>query len=221
MTLLGDASEVVSESMRVFPDAIVIASGIYALIIQSFPYGVFFGSMLEATFIYRIIKTFATFVNVTGTIAPTYASHTASCRTGFSAPSATMEGITMFGRVPLGVPFPSAPIYMLSVASAYVFTTLNHQTKELQALGPSYSSRYYTSAVLLLMTIFIFILFRLSYNCESIGVMVISMIIGLIIGTGLVQQNIRLFGPQSINLIGIPILRNRTADGKKLYVCPK
>ena len=71
------------------------------------------------------------------------------------------------------------------------------------------------------MIIFLFILFRLFFNCESFGVMFMSVVIGLVIGVLLVRQNVRLFGPQSINLIGIPLLRNRTADGKKLYVCPK
>ena len=45
--------------------------------------------------------------------------------------------------------------------------------------------------------------------------------IGLVVGFLLVRQNISLLGPTSINLLGIPLLRNRTADGKKLYVCPK
>lgn len=212
---------IVLESMRLFPDAIVIASGIYALLIQSAPYGVFFGSMLEATVIFRLIKEFATYVNITGTFAPSYASNTAACRTGFTNPTATMEMMTLFGRDPLGIGFPSAPLYMISVAAAYIFTTLNKQSKELQALGPAYSSRYYSSAIFLLMIVALFIVFRLFFQCDGFGVLIMSMVIGLFVGTILVQQNERLFGAQSINLIGIPLLRNRTADGKKLYVCPK
>jgi hypothetical protein len=110
---------------------------------------------------------------------------------------------------------------MISVAAAYIFTTLNKQSKELQALGPAYSSRYYSSAIFLLMIVALFIIFRLFFQCDGFGVLIMSMVIGLSVGTILVQQNERLFGAQSINLIGIPLLRNRTADGKKLYVCPK
>ena len=210
----------VIETMRLFPDAIVIASGIYAIIIQSMPYGVFFGTMIEATVIYNLIKSFATYVNITGTIIPTAESNRGECRSGFVNPI-SLNYLSFFGDSPIGIAFPSAPIYTLSVASAYIFTTLNHQSKELQALGPSYASRYYSSIFFLFMIIFVFILFRLFFNCESFGVMFMSVIIGLVIGVLLVRQNVRLFGPQSINLIGIPLLRNRTADGKKLYVCPK
>jgi hypothetical protein len=117
--------------------------------------------------------------------------------------------------------FPSAPLFMLSTASSYIFTTLNYQTKELAALGPSYSSRYYISAMFLVILIFLFFIFRLSFECDGFGVLIVSIAIGLALGYLLVKQNSLLFGAQSINLIGIPLLENRTATGKKLYVCPK
>ena len=140
----------VIETMRLFPDAIVIASGIYAIIIQSMPYGVFFGTMIEATVIYNLIKSFATYVNITGTIIPTAESNRGECRSGFVNPI-SLNYLSFFGDSPIGIAFPSAPIYTLSVASAYIFTTLNHQSKELQALGPSYASRYYSSIFFLFM----------------------------------------------------------------------
>lgn len=213
-------ADVVIECMRIFPDALVVGSGIYALLTQSMAYAILFGSLVEASLVYRLIKLFANYVNLTGRIIPSTDSLMHKCRSGFQAPSATLESLSMFGNEPLGVPFPSSPLFMLSTASSYVFTTLSKQTKELEALGPAYSSRYYASAFFLLVLICLFMVFRISLNCESIGVLVISSILGLILGYFLVEQNLRLFGPQAINLVGIPLLRNRTADGKKLYVCP-
>lgn len=212
-------ADVVIECMRIFPDALVVGSGIYALLTQSMAYGFFFFSLLEASVVYRLIKSFANYVNLTGRMTSS-GSRMQMCRSGFHAPSATLETLSMFGQDPLGVPFPSSPLFMLSVASSYVFTTLRKQTKELEALGPAYASRYYASAFLLLILICLFMVFRLSFGCESIAILIISSVLGLIVGYLLVEQNARLFGPQSINLIGIPLLRNRTADGKKLYVCP-
>jgi hypothetical protein len=100
-----------------------------------------------------------------------------------------------------------------------MFGSLNHLSAELQALGPSYSSRYYISAILLMLLIFIFSAFRILYGCESIGGILLTIPLGLILGFVLIQQNSRLFGEQSVNLVGIPLLRNRTASGKNLYVC--
>lgn len=206
------------EMMRIFPDGIVIASGIYALITMSTPYAVFFASMIESTVAFRFIQWVAAYVN-SSSLAPSVASLTNKCRTGFMQPTATMNSLSMFSL--LGSPFPSAPIFMLATASSYIFTTLSLQSKELEALGPAYSSRYYISLVFLFMLLFLFCAFRMAYECDSFGVIMLTLPIALVLGVALVFQNQRLFGATSVNLLGIPILQNRTANGQTIYVCPK
>jgi hypothetical protein len=212
---------VVMEMLRIFPDSIVIASGLYALITLSYPYGVFFGSMLEATLLFRGINWFAKYTGAVGTNLTNSDMYSDRCRTGFSNPGSSISGLSMFQDSSISYPFPSAPIYMLTTAAAYVFTTLNYQSKELEALGPAYASRYYVSATLLIIFIGIFMTFRYLFGCDPFGIMLLTIPIGLVVGFLLVRQNVGLLGPTSINLLGIPLLRNRTADGKKLYVCPK
>ena len=209
---------VAAEVMRIFPDSLVMASGIYAAIMQSFPYAVLFGSLVEATIVFRLLKYMATYLNMTG---PMGNSHKSICRSGFTGPTSTVESLISVNTGPIGVGFPSAPLFMLSTASSYIFTTLNYQTNELSALGPAYSSRYYISAIFLLLIVTLFFIFRLAFNCDGFGVLIVSTAVGLFLGYMLVQQNVKLFGEQSINLIGIPLLENRTVKGEKLYVCPK
>jgi len=217
---LGTIAIIVTESMRIFPDSLVMGTGIYALLTQSMAYGVFFMSLIETSLIYILIRTFANYVNVSGRFEPTLASHSEKCRSGFTMPSAGLDTLYTFGKSPSGIAFPSAPLFMLSSASAYIFTTLQKQKQELEALGPAYATRYYVSAFFLLMIICVFIAFRFSLGCESIPMLILSSVLGLITGTLLVIQNVRLFGAQSINLIGIPLLSNRTVSGSNLYVCP-
>ena len=50
-------------------------------------------------------------------------------------------------------------------------------------------------------------------------VVFISIVLGLLVGTMLVSQNLKILGPDSTNLMGIPLLRNKTATGEKMYVC--
>jgi hypothetical protein len=209
------AVPVVQEMMSTFPDALVITSGIFALLTLSMPFAVLFGSLVEATFVFHGLRKASTYLNAgkTGVMKPN-----PRCRTGYAG--TTMSSLFTFGDTNIPPSFPSAPIFMLSTASAYLFGTLNAMNKELQALGPSYSSRYYVSVFFLFMLLLAFVAFRLLYGCESFGVIMLSIPIGIILGLLLVQQNMRLFGENSINLIGIPILRSRAADGKKIYVCP-
>jgi hypothetical protein len=61
--------------------------------------------------------------------------------------------------------------------------------------------------------------YRMFYNCESMMVVFASIALGLLVGTTLVTQNLKLFGPDSTNLSGIPLLRNKTATGEKMYIC--
>jgi len=218
--MLGPIGAIVTEMMRIFPDGIVITSGIYAVLTLSYPFAVLFGSMVEATVLFHLIRYATSYLNM-APMSGSASAYTHVCRTGFTEPSTTLLSLSMFGTQRIQNPFPSSPIYMLSVASAYLFSTLNSQSAELQSLGPAYSSRYYMSMIFLLALLFVFISFRITYGCDTFGIVMLTAPIGIFIGAMLVQQNIRLFGPSAVNLIGIPLLENRTASGKKIYVCPK
>lgn len=215
---------VVTEMMRIFPDGLVIMSGIYAFITLSLAFSIMFISMLEATVLFHAIRYVTSYLGISP-ITASSKSYTNICRTGFTdmTMTPTFASVFEFGTWTNGIPnpFPSAPIYMLSVASAYVFSTLNAQSKELAALGPAYSSRFYMSMIFLTVLLFLFVCFRITYSCDSFAVAAMSVPLGLFIGAMLVQQNIRLFGLESVNLVGIPLLSSRTASGKSIYVCPK
>jgi hypothetical protein len=62
---------VVTEMMRIFPDGLVITSGLYALFTLSFPFGVFFGSMVEATAIFHAIRYTAVMIPRLSHFSPT------------------------------------------------------------------------------------------------------------------------------------------------------
>jgi len=220
-TLVDDSLvPVVTEMMRIFPDGLVITSGIYAVLTLSFPFAIFFSSMLEATALFHAIRYATSYLNISPTTASTK-SYTHICRTGFTDPTTSLLSLSIFGKEPIRNPFPSSPIYILSVASAYIFSTVNSQSKELTALGPAYSSRFYMSMIFLTVLLFLFVCFRIAYGCDGYGVVIMSVPIGLFIGMMLVQQNVGLFGKESVNLLGIPLLKSRTASGKPIYVCPK
>jgi hypothetical protein len=209
---------VVTEMMRIFPDGLVITSGIYALLTLSFPFAIFFMSMLEATALFHAIRQATSYLGISPT-TPSRTSFTYICRTGFSEPT-TLLSLSMFDSTSIKNPYPSSSIYMLSVAAAYVFTTVNSQSKELQALGPAYSARFYTSLIFLTSLLFLFVCFRIACGCDSVAVVMMTLPLGLLLGMILVQQNMNLFGKGSINLMGIPLLESKSASGKPLYVCP-
>jgi hypothetical protein len=189
--------------------------GFFALITLSVPYGMFFASLVLSTFFFHGLRTIDSYVNFTASFG-TKSSLTAKCVSGFMSKNA--ESLSLFGSG-AGSAFPSAPIYMVSVAVAYVISSLYKFSKELDVLGKEFSERFYVALISLPLLVTAISLYRLFFNCDDFSVILLSIVSGLLIGGLLLEMNYNFMGMASINLIGIPILRERTADGKKLYVC--
>jgi len=204
-----------SEIIKILPDSIIVMSGLMSLLTTSYAQFIFFLSLLESVIGFYIFR------NIVAQLDFGFTKHergfgSGDCKTGFS--SATLSSLSFF-TVDQRTAFPSAPLYMISVAASYVFTTLSNQIKELEALGPDYSPRFYISIMALCTLLFFVGCYRMFYNCESMMVVFTSIALGLLIGTTLVTQNLKLLGHDSTNLSGIPLLRNKTATGESIYVC--
>jgi len=62
-------------------------------------------------------------------------------------------------------------------------------------------------------------IFRYSYGCESFGTLLLSVILGFILGSLLVYQNTALFGRDGVNILNLPMILSATESGKPMYVC--
>ena len=168
-----------------------------------------------STLFFHGLRGLDSYVNITGSFG-TKSSLTEKCVSGFMSKNA--ESLSLFGSGG-GSSFPSAPIYIVSVAAAYVIASLYKFSKEMDILGKEFSERFYISIISLPMLITAVSLYRLFFDCDNFSVILLSIVSGLVVGGILVEMNHNLLGMASINLIGIPILSERTADGKKIYVC--
>ena len=213
----------VEEQIRLLPDSILFGSFFIALFTQSYATAMFGVSMLEAGIIGSLLQALFTYMDILHT-APANPEKPSRCVSGYSTP--TLE--TLFrvckdslcgGKIASGVP--SYPIYFLTTAITYVVGSLYTQKDELQALGAAYASRFYialfSSFLLLVITTF----YRLANGCDTLGILVMTLLFGGIVGALLVYQNTYLLGRDSTNLTGVPLLRERTRDGKPLYICPQ
>ena len=208
---------VIHEMIRIFPDALFWGIGILALVTLSLPYGVFFGSLVEALGIYHIIRTAN---NSLGIVDAKRGSADRGCKTGFTG--TTLQSVSLFDEASQ-IPFPSSHIFMISFISSYILSIIVAFKDELVILdetyGESYKTRIYFSVAAFTIMMFVTMTYRLFYSCDSFMVILISFIIGVTAGTIVVQQNKMLMGLESLNLLGVPILRKRTASGNELMVC--
>jgi hypothetical protein len=191
-------------------------TGFIALLTSSYPFFVLFLTLLESLGAFYLLQKGASTLDLTF-MRPSRNYQSAVCRNGFSSP--TLSSLSLFGSASPNSAFPSAPLYTISVAAAYLFSALSSQTPELEALGSAYSSRFYISVFALCILLFVIGSYRMYNECDGVGVVVMSVAVGLLLGTLLMNQNLAILGPDSINLTGIPLLKSKTANGEHIYVC--
>ena len=206
---------VIGEIIRILPDGLLWGVGLLSIITSSFSFGIFFVTLIESVGIYYGFRSFNSWLG----IIPDSVSSTASlraCRSGFS--SLTLHTLSLFGT-DKQLAFPSAPVYIVSVATSYILSMLITFKKELETLGTAFASRLYLSAIILSSTLFLLMSYRVFNSCDTFVVIIASLLFGLITGAALLQQNKLLFGVGGINMLGIPLLYNSTVSGNPLYVC--
>lgn len=200
------------EQIRLLPDSLIIGSGLLALLTQSFSKAIFFFSLLELGLIQGGLQKLTSFVDPEHT-RPEMESTSKKCLSGFDSP--TLGTLSMLSTQSVAGAFPSSAMFFLAGAVSYVVGSLLNQREELEALGSEYSSRYYIA----IFTSFFFLLFvasyRLYFQCDTVGILMISLLFGFLVGALVLAQNIFLFGRESTNLLGIPLLVEKT----QLYVC--
>jgi hypothetical protein len=208
--------EIPAEMGRIFPDALVLGIGFFSLITLSFPYFIFFVGLAESLLVFHGLRSANEYFNFIDTKLPGY-SQTKACRSGFSGLS--MGTLSMFGSGILSG-FPSSALYIVSVACTYIITAMMNFSAEIQLLGEDATSKWWTSLISSMLLIISLMLFRITYSCDTFINVIVSIFIGVMVGGLIVLQNSKLFGLSSLNILGVPILKQRTADGGTLYVCP-
>jgi len=207
------------EVLRIFPDATFWGVGVLAVSTLSYSYGIFFASLVEAVAIFYLTRTANNAIGIINA-TPNPDSADRKCKSSLSGNS--MESVSVFGE-PGQIPFPSSHIFMISFISSYMLSTLVMFKEELDILGNTYGegydSRIFFSVSAFCIIMFIGMCYRLFFKCDGFMVIAVSLFVGILSGVLVVQQNKLLFGLESINLLGVPILRSRTATGSELYVC--
>jgi hypothetical protein len=208
----------ITEQIRILPDSLIFGSLLVALLTQSFSTVVFALSLLETGLVGKGLQAFFQYMDIVHT-SPSVSANPAVCLSSYATP--TLETIMSFGKseIPGGVP--SFPIFFLAAASAYVVGGMIQQKKELEALGTAYSARFYMAILTTMLLLLAVSAYRMAMGCDSFGFVALSLGFGFIVGGLILYQNTSLFGRDSTNLLGIPLLRERTRDGKPLYVCPQ
>jgi hypothetical protein len=201
-------ADLLKETINLFPDGILFGSFLMGLITVSAPHTIFFLSNVIGLFILYGIQHMTKVIYGTSVPVPGCKSklfkHTFEQL--FVSPSANA---------------PSYATYMVGFACSYFATSLMNLKDELEVLDTSVMKQYNISLLCLGVFALFYMVYLIFTQCESTGSITSGLVFGLIAAMIIVNINVQLFGKDSINFVGIPLLRNKTVDGKPIYICSK
>lgn len=216
---LKGAENIPETMLHIFPDAMFWGIGFIAFITLSYTFGMFFLSLVEGIAFFNMIYFLNQQLQIID-ITPK-GGDGVKCRAGFS--DVSLQSVSMFnsGDKPS---FPSSHIYITAFIASYLMSALVYYKDELEIMSGAYKegdfqTRLYVSTIGFVGILFAVMSYRLIYNCDSATNIMVSVVIGLLAGSLVALQNKQLFGRESLNLLGIPTLRKRTAAGNDLFVC--
>ena len=132
--------------------------------------------------------------------------------------------VVIVGKLLTQISFPSGPIFFMTAAISYTLAAIINFQEELGELSknePEWGMRTPFSFVFSLLLLLCFIFWRYTNSCDGLLPILGSIVLGAASGGLIHLVHVYLFGRDSINVLGIPLLADRAANGRPLYVCAK
>lgn len=202
------------ESLRLLPDSLVLGTLVLSILSMCKSYAVMVFTMVEVMFIQRILG------NIIGGISPIGAGPDAMhgvCQPGFHFPNAMR--ISLLETIGIPSYLPSPVMFFLSSMITYMISSMNEFSREIKALGGDLATRTTVGVAMGILLMLAMLSFRYSYGCESFGTLLVSLILGGLMGFALIKQNKALFGRDGINILNLPMIQTSEERGKPMFVC--
>lgn len=206
------AKPLTHDIMLGLPDSLFVGSALFGFFTQSQAYGFLTLAMVEFIAVYNLIAKFGSFLSTGG--------EPIKCLPGYSS----LFQLSVLCCFTNQATFPSGPVFFVGAIYAYILASILSFSNEYNFLGernPDWKSRIPMSAIFGTIFLFGFIAWRFMNSCENIVPMVGSLLLGITVGTIVQRVHYSGFGPDSVNFLGVPLLLDRAADGKPMYICSK
>jgi len=212
---LGIVKRIYTETMRSLPDSLFLGSTTFALLTQNYPISILVLGMFEFSLAAWLLCKF-------GGLLMNNEEPLASdiCIPGVPSPYL----ISAIGNIFPKASFPSIPIFFISASMFYILFSVLNFREELKELGrktPEWKVRIPLSIIFTSVLLLCFIFWRVLNTCDTVIIALGSLLFGALTGSVIMLLHTYLFGRDSINFLGVPLLADRAATGGKQYICAK
>jgi uncharacterized membrane protein len=205
-------------NLQVLPDTLTASAFLFALLFQSPSLGALSGTLLLLNFIHPV---FANFLSnfVSGTLG---AADFARCSGHF--PGVSMERIVGLGAArgfgSLDSVWPSYYSMFLGTIAGYIGLLPFLYQKELDA-SPKRKAASVLGLVVLGIVLILGAAYRIISGCDNAFGVMVGILAGAVIGMAIAGFLAWISERNLTNILGMPLLRSKTADGKPIYVCER
>lgn len=210
----GTIIRTVAEIYNLMPDSVLFGCFVLYFLTQNLAYGVFSAFIIELTLSHRLIAWMS--VQMFG---PPAIQKPIACRAGYKTPQ--MDVSRMFNHDP----YPSYGIFSIVSMASYLGFATNASSTVLDSMGENWKTRSMVAYVFMALIVGTFILTRifLSGCDDTLGEIIIATTLAVIVGYFFFYVNKSIFGVESMNFLGLPVLASKGADSNgnptEIYVC--
>ena len=208
---IGNILTSVDEMQRLMPDSLLFGSLILYLLTHNFAFGVFALFLTESSLLHRLISFI--FEKSIGESKLTPEQRALACRVGYHTPRIAFERIFAADK------YPSLGSFSIAAVATYLGSAMGAFKETLDTMGTDWQARYSVAISFIVVLTALFLLVRYIRGCESGGEMAVAVGLGVAVGAGLYFAHNAIFGPDSMNFLGLPFLINKATEGNPIYVC--
>jgi len=207
-------------NLNYLPDTILGGIVLFALLLQSAPLGLLGLSLFSLEFVHAGLAS-GLAEAIPGVREAS--KDVARCSGHFPGISYERATATLLGEGTLrtlSVGFPSYYMMFFGALFGYMLAMANTYEAELEGM-PQKRAAVYAGVIIMGLLSVLFLFYRIVTACDTLASVLIGAVAGLAYGYGIETLIAALSGRTQTNLMNVPLIRDRTADGKPIYVCKK
>jgi len=209
--VIGTIIDPITEIHILMPDSLLFGALLLYALTHNFSFGIFAVFIFEAVLSHKAIAwMFSQSVERT---PRSNAGNDVKCRVGYKTPRFDAERMMAHDQ------YPSYGVFSITSIATYLAMATNEFSSTLDAMGTEWSSRSLVAHVFIALVVAIFIISRITKCDDSIGEVIISLVLAVITGVLFFIINKSIFGQESMNFLGLPYMVTKESQGAPIYVC--
>lgn len=214
IAFLNTGADGLRYNLQVFPDTVTAAALLFALLFQSPAFAALGGSSILLSLIHpQIARFFATYMNGVVDSEPA-----ARCSGHF--PGISFERILSMRSDLVYTGWPSYYNVFVGFLITYLGSLPLMYQNELNA-SPKRKASMILGYVVISLVLLTLVVYRLFSGCDTFMGVFAGVLVGAALGFLMVLLLAYVSDRRLTNLLGLPLMRDKAADGKPIYVCTK